>query len=143
MNEQLKTSTTDNDTNESLQEIKLNQLSWIHWLIVIFSLVITFFAWYISNSQVKSNIETRFKRESEQVIELVKERMELYENALLSGVALIDSKQGEISYSQWKSYAQSLQIEKLYPGINGIGVIFNVELDDKDSFLNEQRNYRH
>ncbi|WDE07560.1 CHASE domain-containing protein [Thalassomonas viridans] len=98
-------------------------LHWVHYLVVGLSLLLTLGAWHYSKQQVLQKVQQQFDREAEQTIELIKERMALYENALWGGVSLIDSNQGEVSYQQWSAYAKSLHIEKTYPGINGIGVI--------------------
>lgn len=118
------------------------RMHWFHWLIVGLSIVLTITAWRISDQQAQSTSEERFLREADHVIELVKERMQLYESVLLSSVALIDSNGGEISYPRWLSYANSLNIDAHYPGINGIGVIFSVKPDERESFLAGQRAWR-
>ena len=57
--------------------------------------------------------------------------MQLYEHALWGAVAHIDASQEEVDFPQWKSYSDSLQIHRTYPGINGLGIILNVKLEDK------------
>lgn len=128
--------------SEKRKLVNAGKMHWIHWFIVALSIVVTFGAWYYSDVQVKTRNFEKFNRQADQVIELVKERMHLYENALWGGVALIDSKNGDISYSQWRSYANSLRIDKAYPGINGIGVIFQIEPDRMNDFLETQREDR-
>ncbi|MFT6584600.1 MAG: CHASE1-domain containing sensor protein [Cognaticolwellia sp.] len=54
----------------------------VHWLILALSSILTVGAWYIASEQVNKRIAERFERESLHVIELVKERMQLYEHAL-------------------------------------------------------------
>ncbi|WP_417449222.1 CHASE domain-containing protein [Kordiimonas sp.] len=117
-------------------------LHWSHWLVVSFSLLLTFGAWYIADAQVDEKNRLEFERQSEQVVVLVQERMHLYENALWGGVALIDSHQGDLAYETWRDFATSLNIDKAYPGINGIGIIFNVDPAALPAFLQEQRDSR-
>ncbi|MFT5656903.1 MAG: CHASE1-domain containing sensor protein/two-component sensor histidine kinase [Gammaproteobacteria bacterium] len=118
------------------------KMHWIHWLVVILSIVLTIAAWYFSKEQVSRNAEERFHREADQVVELVKERMNLYESALWSAVAMIDSKQSDISYPEWLKYSNSLHIDKVYPGINGIGVIFNIKPEQLAAHLHRERKWR-
>jgi len=118
------------------------KLHGMHWLVIVASLVLTFGAWYISSTQVDGKNKEKFDREVGQVLELIQERMNLYENALSGGVAYIDVNGGHVTYSQWLKYAASLHIEKKYPGINGIGVIFNIQPADLPAFLEEQRRDR-
>ncbi|MCZ4279706.1 CHASE domain-containing protein [Kiloniella laminariae] len=115
------------------------RLHWAHWCVVFLSIILTVSAWYISDQQVLQRSQEKFTRESSQVIELVKERMGLYENALWGGVAFIDANGGDVSYDDWFSYASSLRIEQVFPGINGIGVIYNIDPSRLDSFLEQQR----
>ncbi|MDO7083380.1 CHASE domain-containing protein [Pseudocolwellia sp. AS88] len=122
--------------------LKAGQMHLVHWLIVVLSIVITLIAWYYSKSQLNQKLEAKFERNAEQVVNLVKERMKLYENALWSGVAYIDSVETEITQPRWALYANSLKIDLTYPGINGIGIIYNIKPDQLNSYLDEQRQYR-
>ncbi|WDE14547.1 CHASE domain-containing protein [Thalassomonas haliotis] len=127
------------------QRKKLEQagnLHWVHYLVVALSILLTLGAWYFSKQQVLQKVEQQFDREAQQTIELIKERMELYENALWGGVSLIDSNGSEISHQQWSAYANSLHIEKTYPGINGIGVIFNIQPHQLAAYLQKIRQSR-
>ncbi|MGB5354303.1 MAG: CHASE domain-containing protein [Woeseia sp.] len=118
------------------------RLHWFHWLIVVLSGVLTLAAWYFAKNQVNEKNELRFEREATQVVELVKERMQKYEDALWSGVAAIHVAGGDISYDQWRSFADSLHIEKKYAGINGIGVIKQVPREFVLSHIARQRSVR-
>lgn len=129
-------------TQQRQKLIEAGNMHWFHWFIVGLSVVVTFAAWYISSEQIEKSAEERFQRESEQVVDLVKERMALYENALWGAVAMVDSKKGEISYLQWLDYSSSLKIDEVYPGINGIGVIFNIQPEQMDAFLTREKVWR-
>jgi len=122
--------------------VRAGSIHWVHWLIITFSVLLTISAWYFSKQQLAQKVEQQFHREADQAVELVKERMELYANALWGGVALIDSNGGDIFYDQWRSYANSLHIDKTYPGINGIGVIFNIKPSQMKSYLAKERKRR-
>lgn len=114
--------------NESLREERAElarsaHLRWFHWLILGLSLVLTLAAWRFSSNQVEVRTRAVFDQESAQVVDLVRERMQKYEDALWSGVAAINTLGGEIGYNDWKTFSSSLTIDRKYPGINGIGVI--------------------
>ncbi len=87
-------------------------------------------------------MEQRFEVQARQVTDLVVERMKKYEEALWGGVALIRTLGGEVSYPEWERYASSIQLETRYPGINGIGVIYALELDEVPDHLSAQRAIR-
>lgn len=118
------------------------KLHWIHWTVIALSLFATVAVWYFSKEQLAQKNMERFDREAERVVALVKERMELYENALRGAVALIDTHHGEISLNQWQSYANSLQLRRAYPGVNGIGVVYNIRQSELDHYLLSQRTER-
>ena len=122
--------------------VAASKLHWFHWLIVLCSLVLTFFAWYYSSSQKAARIELQFERESDRVLELVKERMGKYEDALWSGVALIRTTGDDVDFKTWQRYANSIHIEEKYPGINGIGVIHSVPASELETYLARQREQR-
>ncbi len=117
-------------------------IRWFHWLIVCSSLLLTFGAWYFSKTQLEAKISMQFDREADQVVALIVDRMKKYEDALWSGVALIQTTGGDVSYPEWETFATSLRIEEKYPGINGIGVIHRVIPEQLDSYLQDQRAIR-
>jgi len=110
------------------------RLSRLHVAIVAASVLVTVLAWYTSSTLVEQRAGQRFEREVGRVIELVEERMQHYEDALLSGVASIQANQGVVSRDRWRRYADNLQLNERYPGISGIGVIFHVASDEVDAF---------
>lgn len=111
------------------------RMHWVHWFIVGLSLVITLFAWVTSANALDRQERFRFDREAERVVSLMQERIKHYEDALLSGVAAMQTYNGNMSRSQWKRYADNLDLTQRYPGISGIGVIHYVETEDIPVFL--------
>ena len=114
----------------------------VHWLILALSSILTVGAWYIASEQVNKRISERFERESLHVVELVKERMQLYEHALWGAVAYIDATDEEITNQQWQNYANSLRIDQTYPGINGLGIIYNITKEQRLSFIEKHKKDR-
>jgi signal transduction histidine kinase len=115
------------------------RLYWAHWLIIALSALITLTAWTISHSALQEQDQLRFDREVDRVIGLMQERIRHYEDALLSGVAVMQSHGGEMSRRQWYRYSQYLDLNQRYPGINGIGVIHYVDTPDYPAFLERVR----
>jgi len=118
------------------------RLHWVHWIVLGGSVLITFVAWHLSDSLIEERDRQRSEREAGRVIELVRERLGHYEDALLSGVASIRASRGEVSHAQWRRYADSLQLAARYPGISGIGVIFHLREDEVEAFLARARQER-
>lgn len=115
------------------------RLHWAHWLILCLSLIITIFAWKTSQSALDKQDHIRFDREAERVMNLMRERIRHYEDALLSGVAAMQSHDGEMTRAQWRRYSQFLRLNQRYPGISGIGVIHYVDTANIPDFLDEVR----
>jgi signal transduction histidine kinase len=119
--------------------LRSGKLHWVHWAVVITSLLVTLIAWSFSNTQVVRNGNAQFDHAAGQILDLVTERMQKYEDGLWSGVAAIQSRSGKMSREEWKLYAQTLHLEEKYPGVNGIGVIHHVQPDQMELYLQEQR----
>jgi hypothetical protein len=79
----------DNFDSARTRLIRDSQLHWFHWLAIFLSLTITFGAWHISKQYAQDKLASQFDDESEQVVELVSDRMLKYEDALWGGVGVI------------------------------------------------------
>ena len=121
---------------------KSSKLHYTHWLIILMSTVLTVFAWHSSKNQADELTKRKFDKEVEQVIDLIKERMKSYEDALWSGVSLINTLDNKVDLNQWKTFSTGLSLIEKYPGINGMGVIYRVPKQLEASFLAEQRKLR-
>ncbi len=121
---------------------RATSLHMIHWQVILGSLVLTLFAWHMAKKQVEERISKQFERESSQIVELVQERMEKYEDALWAGTALYDTLGGEVSHEEWFTYTHSITLEEKYPGINGIGVIHAIDPADIPAFNASQQRER-
>lgn len=111
----------------------------IHWVILCLSALLTVLAWYFANEQVNQKVEERFQRESNHIIELVKDRMTLYEQALWGVVSLYAASDKQFGHAEFKKYATRLHIDETYPGINGIGIIYHIKPAQLPSYLANKR----
>lgn len=118
------------------------RLSWLHWIVIIFSIILTISAWYVSKKSIDEKASLQFDKQAEQVVELIYERLQKYEDALWGGVAAIKMNGNKVSYQDWKTFADSLHIDTKYPGINGIGVINYVLPENLENYISEQRKDR-
>ena len=117
----------------------VSHLHWYHWLVIACSLFLTFSAWYISSQQVQQKMAAQFQFQSEQIVALVKERMEKYEEALWAGAAALNTMPTKATRENWRVFSSSLNIASRFPGINGIGVIHYVPPEDLEEYLDWQR----
>lgn len=119
-----------------------SRLRWFHWAIILSSLLLTFGAWYVAKTQLEIRNKNIFDREASRIVEMISERMKKYEDALWSGVASIHAQDYDIDYTKWKRFSDKLSIEERYPGINGIGVIYDIKESELESFLQDERSLR-
>ena len=118
---------------------RASRMYWSHWLVLIGFLIMTLVAWDYTRTQVNSKVESRFERNANQVQQLLEERVQRYEDGLRAGLAALNSHDGEISRAQWRLFAETLNLEEQYPGINGIGVIRAVTASELSEFERSQR----
>ncbi len=117
-------------------------LSGLHWLVIIASFVLTLVAWWNTRSDEIKIQSAQFNYQTSQILDILNERMDHYQDALASGVASLHANQLGVSLEQWRVFSEVLSIDVKYPGIMGIGVIFHVEASDLPSFLTRQRQNR-
>jgi len=99
----------------------------LHWIVITLSVMLTSGVWWMSHGLVEDRAAMRFENETDDLVHHVTERMSRYADTLQAGVAMISSRGGDIDRNTWRTFAESLDIEHRYPGINGIGVIRYVE----------------
>ena len=122
----------------------LQSLSGLHWLVVFLSLLLTLTAWQVSSRIAEQKALDQFEHEVEQLNELIRDRMRIYEFALISGAGAIRASGEDVNLDMWRRFSESLALEERLPGINGIGVIERVALDALPSYIEEkqqERNY--
>jgi PAS domain S-box-containing protein len=120
----------------------LKYLHWYHWAVLVGSVILTATAWYVSKTQSELKVKLQFEFQANQLVNLVKERMSHYEDALHAGVAAIHAQSHGIDVQEWQRFATSFNIEQKYKGINGIGVIYYVRPSELASFLEQERKLR-
>lgn len=131
------TSTPEYDS--TITEESGDALPWFHWAVVITSLAVALLSWHHSRNQIHAKAVARFDGETDQLVELIIERMGKYDDALRSGVAFIEAGGGKVDYAAWDNFATSIQIEKRYPGINGIGIIKALPQGTVPEFIEQRR----
>lgn len=118
------------------------QMTALHWMVVGLSLVLTFVAWHISSRIAEDKARDQFEHQVEQLNGLLRDRMEKYELALISGAGAIRASGDDITHREWRRFSEALAMEERLPGINGVGLIERVSPDDLEAYLNRQREAR-
>ncbi len=115
------------------------ELHRFHWMVVGLSLMITLVAWYVASGQNADKAEQHFDREADEALTQLRDHIRHYEDALWGGVAAVEANGGDMRRDEWAIFASTLQIGKKYPGINGIGIIHQVEPEALNGYLADQR----
>ena len=107
-------------------------------IVLALSLLITAVGWYVSQQFVEKRTEDRFLFEVEEARLSISKRMLDYELALRGTVGLFAASH-EVTRADWRAYVKALEIEKNFPGIQGIGFSKVVLPKDKERHISEIR----
>ncbi len=111
------------------------QISLIHVMIIVLSLMMTIGVWQYTKYQMANRNLVRFEIARDSVIGLLKNGMQQYEDALWAGVSAMESHNGDMTLDQWRAFANTLRIDEKHHGINGIGVIHFLSDDTMPAYL--------
>ncbi|HEX4842628.1 MAG TPA: CHASE domain-containing protein [Limnobacter sp.] len=88
------------------------------WLVLAISLILTVLGWYLASQAIERRAIERFDFEVKEAQARIQVRMQEYEQALRGGVAFIDAHP-EFDREDWKTYVNSLALDKSLPGLQG------------------------
>ncbi len=92
----------------------------IAWCLLAISLAVTLWAYSTMVSRVERGAQVRFDFRVDEIQRALEERMRAYEQVLKGGVALFHAS-GGVTRETWRRYVDGLEIERNYPGIQGVG----------------------
>ncbi|AZT83079.1 EAL domain-containing protein [Marinobacter sp. NP-4(2019)] len=96
--------------------------AWVAWLLLAACIVITLLLWQLSIRLVEDRTEARFRTQSLQLKTAIEERL-LNHEQVLAGSAGLFAVAGTVSRDQWREYVDKVDIDRYYPGIQGIGYV--------------------
>ena len=91
------------------------------WLVLFLSLLVTGWAWYVSEKAVTKTATERFESEAHDVATSISNRMKEYELVLRAGSALFDAS-NDVTREDWSAFADTIYLQKYFPGIQALGV---------------------
>jgi signal transduction histidine kinase len=100
------------------------------WAILAVCLALTVTAWRVMDHSVHQRAQDRFAFQIADVKESIANRMLNYETVLRGGVGLFDASDS-VERSEWQAYVKSLQVERYFPGIQGVGFSQVVSPDER------------
>lgn len=128
---------TDNKDVPSRQLFRF-QNARLAWLLLAVGLTITAALWVLSAHLVSDRSEARFRSQSLQLKTALAQRLLNYEQ-VLAGSAGLFAVSGSVSRNDWHLYVNRLDIERYYPGIQGIGYVQRIVGSDIRKHIEQVR----
>ena len=108
------------------------------WVILATSLILTIAPGTFPVNTLMKELRISLILKPERINDHIKDRMMLYEQVLLGGVAFFDSS-NFVSREEWKTYVEKLNMEKNWPGIQGLGYSIPVKKENLQKHITEVR----
>ena len=96
--------------------------AWVAWLVFFVAIAVTATLWQVSIRLVEDRTKARFRTQSLQLKTAIEERLLNYEQ-VLAGSAGLFAVAGDVSRDEWREYIDKVDINRYYPGIQGIGYV--------------------
>ena len=112
--------------------------SWTPWLVLLLSLLLTAVVTYYASATAKTQDRLRFQNLVQRNQGVLQNRMETYV-ALLRGATGLFSTSEDVSREEFRSFVSGLEVDRRYPGIQGIGFALRVGATWKDAVTAETR----
>lgn len=111
------------DTDGAPRDDRASFLSqfWLPLLVLVVSLISTFFLWRIIDRGVAERAGDRFEAEAAEITTRIIKRLHDHEQVLLGGNALFHVKGDAVSRTDWRHYVSALKLSENHPGILGVG----------------------
>jgi len=93
----------------------------VPWLVLGLTLLLTIWLWRSAETDVVDRQNERFLRAADNQKNILVGRMKDYEQVLRGGVALLNATNGIPSRTEWRTYVDSLELDRTLPGILGTG----------------------
>ncbi len=125
-----------NQTEESLRYLLRFKQSKVAWFVLVCALIVTAALWALSLRLVADRTKARFENQSLQLKTAIEERLLNYEQ-VLAGSAGLFAVADLVGKEDWHTYVNKLNIDRYYPGIQGIGYTQRIVKKDLPKFLEE------
>jgi signal transduction histidine kinase len=123
-----------NSLNEKLEESENKRKVALPYLVLALSIFITFGITYNFYHSAVTKDTIRFNHEVGRVQSAIENKINLYTALLKGGRGFIESSV-EINRKSFSKYVESLEIEKNYPGIEGIGFNKTISANERDALV--------
>jgi CHASE1-domain containing sensor protein len=111
---------------------------WMAWIVLLASLAVSFFAWYLARGVALERANDRFVFRVQTIEAALGERLHACAFLLQSGAGLFAGS-GEVTREEWRTYVTALHIDKHYPGVQGLGFSKRILPAEKKSHIRQVR----
>ena len=127
--------------SKNISELKSEKHLWLFpAILLVICLACTVAFSFFVGTTLKETQKLKFDTQANQISESIQDRFTIYSNALYGGRGLFDAST-YVDRSEWNKYVASLEIQKHYPGIQGIGFSLFIprsELESHEEFIQEE-----
>lgn len=110
----------------------------IIFVIFLLCLLVNFYLWRLLTNYIQERSKLRFENSTEQIQSAIRTRMNAYEDVLLAGRGLYYASD-TVSRNEWSTYTNSLNIEKRFPGMLGVGFAPKITKENKQQYIDTVR----
>ena len=104
------------------------------WVILLLSLAVTLGAYFLSERFVQQRVQDRFVYHSEQLEEAIINHIHVYEQVLRGAAAFMHASR-DVSRQEFREYVNRLELDRYWPGIQGIGLAVPVPSDELEAHI--------
>lgn len=91
--------------------------------VLLLGLILTGFSWQYTKQSVERETTAILDDQVNEATISIKNRIQVYLNTFYAGKGFWISENFNVPYDKWKVFVTSLELQKRYPGINGLGFI--------------------
>ncbi|HUH13875.1 MAG TPA: CHASE domain-containing protein [Longimicrobiales bacterium] len=98
-----------------------------HWIVLAASLLLTALAAAVAHDHARERDAVRFQNAMQSATDRITSRMDLYVALLRAGAGLFAA--APVSADEWHRYVERLDLERRFPGIQGMGFTMSIPAD--------------
>ena len=112
----------------------------LSWGILVVSLSITFLVWIGFANSLTNTQNHDFQSHADFMTLLIHDELEQYEQVLVGAEGLFVAS-NDVTLSEWKSFVGIQDIEKRFPGLQGVGYVQYTLHEDRENLITEMKSY--
>ena len=93
---------------------------WLAGGMLVFCLAATYAAWWEARDRDLAEAQSHFDQQGREIVFKLSERLQAYSQILRGGAGLVSASDA-VSRQEWQRYVTQLDLNRQYPGIQGVG----------------------